>query len=48
MPQLFTIRAASLDDPARFQPQVVTYASRAYAWDQLDPALTKFDAMPPR
>ncbi|HVJ33127.1 MAG TPA: GFA family protein [Terriglobia bacterium] len=48
MPQLFTIRAASLDDPARFKPQVVTYASRAYAWDQLDPALTKFDAMPPR
>lgn len=48
MPQLFTIRAASLDDPARFKPQVVTYAARAYAWDQLDPALTKFDTMPPR
>jgi len=48
MPQLFTIRAASLDDPARFQPQAVTYAVRGYAWDHLDPALVKFDTMPPR
>jgi len=48
MPQMFTIRAASLDDPARFQPQAVTYASRAYTWDQLDPGLTKFATMPPQ
>ena len=47
MPQLFTIHAASLDEPARFKPQVVTYAVRGYAWDSLDPALTKFDRMPP-
>lgn len=47
MPDIFTVHAASLDDPARFQPQLVTYAVRAHAWDQLDPALPKFDRMPP-
>jgi len=47
MPDLFTIHAASLDDPGRFVPQVVTYAARGPAWDRLDPALVKFDRMPP-
>lgn len=46
MPDLFTVHAASLDDPARFEPQAVTYGSRGYAWDSLDPALPKFDTMP--
>ncbi len=46
MPDLFTVHAASLDDPGRFAPQVVTYATRGHAWDQLDPALTRFDTMP--
>jgi hypothetical protein len=45
-PDVFTVHAASLDDPSRFQPQVVTYAARGHAWDHLDPALTKFDKMP--
>lgn len=47
-PDVFTVHAGSLDDPGRFQPQVVTYAMRGHAWDRLDPALTKFDTMPPR
>ncbi|QNQ10273.1 GFA family protein [Sphingomonas alpina] len=47
MPDLFTIHAASLDDPGRYTPQMVTYAVRGHAWDQLDPALPKFDTMPP-
>jgi hypothetical protein len=47
MPDIFTIHAASLDDPARFKPQVVTYGVRGYGWDHLDPALPKFDKMPP-
>ena len=47
MPDLFTVPAASLDDPARFKPQAVTYAMRGQAWDHLDPALAKFDKMPP-
>jgi hypothetical protein len=47
MPDMFTVRAASLDDPARYKPQVVTYHVRGHAWDHLDPALPKFDKMPP-
>lgn len=47
MPDLFTIHAASLDDPSRYAPQVVTYAKRGYAWDHLDPRLRRFEAMPP-
>jgi hypothetical protein len=45
-PELFTVHAASLDDPGRYEPQVVTYAIRGHAWDRLDPALPKFDTMP--
>ena len=48
MPEIFTIRAASLDEPARYKPQVVTYAARGYGWDHLDAELTKFETMPPR
>ena len=47
MPDLFTVHAASLDDPSRYKPQVVTYGVRGYAWDHIDPALPKFDKMPP-
>ena len=47
MPDLFTVHAASLDDPSRYKPQMATYASRALAWDHIDPALPKFDKMPP-
>jgi hypothetical protein len=46
MPALFTIHAASLDDPTRYRPQMVTYRVRGYDWDHLDPALPKFDKMP--
>jgi hypothetical protein len=46
-PELFTIRAASLDEPARYKPQVVTFAARGYDWDSLDSGLTKFETMPP-
>lgn len=47
MPDIFTVRAASLDDPSRYKPDAVTYGARGYAWDHLDPALPKFDGMPP-
>ncbi len=47
MPDLFTIHAGSLDEPGRFQPQVVTYARSGHAWDRLDPALPSFATMPP-
>ena len=46
MPRLFVVHAASLDDPGRFKPTVITYASRAQQWDQLDPALERFATTP--
>lgn len=45
-PDVFTVHAASLDDPSRFRPQVVTYGVRGHAWDHIDPAVPKFDRMP--
>ena len=47
MPDIFTIRAASLDEPARYKPQAVTFAARGHHWDRLDPDLPKFAGMPP-
>ncbi|MBU2409900.1 MAG: GFA family protein, partial [Gammaproteobacteria bacterium] len=47
MPQIFTVHAASLDDPSRFVPQAVTYHRRGLPWDVLDPAMPAFDKMPP-
>ena len=47
MPSVFTVHAASLDEPARYRPQALTYAVRGHAWDAVDPALPAFDRMPP-
>jgi len=46
-PELFTIHAASLDDPGRYKPQMETYTVRGHGWDRVDPALRKFEKMPP-
>ncbi|MDD1521460.1 MULTISPECIES: GFA family protein [Bradyrhizobium] len=46
-PDVFTIRAASLDEPARYKPQAVTFAARGHEWDPLDAGLMKFEGMPP-
>ncbi|AYD01809.1 GFA family protein [Neorhizobium sp. NCHU2750] len=47
MPDYFIIRAASLDEPERYSPQMATWTDAAQAWDRLDPALTAFSKMPP-
>jgi hypothetical protein len=47
MPEVFTVHAASLDDPGQYVPQVVTYGMRGHAWDHVDSALPKFEKMPP-
>jgi hypothetical protein len=47
MPDCFVIRAASLDEPERYQPQIVTWTDGAQPWDRVDPALTLFARMPP-
>jgi hypothetical protein len=45
-PELRVIVVGSLDNPSGFSPQRVYYASRGHAWDQLDPALPRFDTLP--
>lgn len=47
MPDYFIIRAASLDEPERYQPQMITWTDGARSWDRIDPALTTFTRMPP-
>jgi len=46
MPDLFTVHAASLDEPGRYAPQMVLYGVSGHAWDRIDPTLRKFDRMP--
>jgi hypothetical protein len=46
-PAVFTVHAASLDDPGRYKPQLVTYRVRGHAWDHIDATLPGFDRMPP-
>lgn len=46
-PDFFTVHAGSLDDPGRYKPQAVMYRVSGHAWDHVDPALPKFDKLPP-
>jgi len=45
-PNLAAIRAASLDDPSWFKPQVDVWTSDAHSWDKMNPALPKFEKYP--
>ena len=45
-PDLVAIRTASLDDPGWFNPQVEVWTSDAQPWDQMNPALPKFEKYP--
>jgi hypothetical protein len=47
MPGVLFVRASSLDDPERFVPGMIVYASRAPSWAVLDPKLASFSEMPP-
>jgi hypothetical protein len=46
-PDVVYVRASSLDEPSRFVPQMIVYASRAPSWARLDPELATFAEMPP-
>jgi hypothetical protein len=48
MPDFFVVRAGSLDDPGRYNPQMVTWTASAQAWDRVDRELPAFEKMPPR
>ncbi len=45
-PHIVAIRTASLDDPSWFNPQVDVWTSDAHPWDQMNPALPKFEKYP--
>ncbi len=47
MPDIFIVRPASLDEPERYSPQLVTWTDAAQPWDRIDPALPSFPKMPP-
>lgn len=47
-PELIVFHATSLDDPGLFEPEQVLFGVRGHAWDAMDPALQKFERMPPR
>ena len=42
------ITASNLDNPSAFQPQFDIQVADVQAWDQLDPAIPKFEHYPPR
>jgi hypothetical protein len=46
-PEIFVIRAGSLDDPRRYKPEMVFWTATAQPWDLIDPEAVKFDRMPP-
>ena len=48
LPDYLVVRAASLDDPSRYAPQMVTWTASAQPWDHVDPDVPAFDKMPPR
>jgi hypothetical protein len=41
------VLASSLDDPSAFKSQMDIFVSDAQPWDQMDPAIPKFDQYPP-
>lgn len=47
MSQMAFVRAASLDDPSLFKPQMVVWTAMGQAWDRLDATLPAFERMPP-
>lgn len=46
VPELQGLRAASLDDPSLFQPQMHVWTDRAQPWDHMNLALRKFEKEP--
>jgi hypothetical protein len=41
------VLVGSLDDPSWFRPQMDIFVSDAQPWDQMDPAIPKFEQYPP-
>lgn len=47
VPDVIAISAASLDDPAEFQPGMHVYTASAQPWDRIPDDLPAFPALPP-
>ena len=47
MPELAMITAGSLDDPSQYAPGMDIFTASAQPWDHMDPAVAKFEKMPP-
>ena len=47
VPEIIVVRAGSLDDPERYRPEKLIWASTGPAWDRVDPSLPAFAKMPP-
>ena len=45
-PDIVAIRTASLDDASWFNPEMDVWTSDAHPWDQMNPALPKFEKYP--
>ena len=45
--QFIGILAGTLDDPSWFRPQMDIFVADAQPWDQMDPAIPKFQQYPP-
>lgn len=48
IPDFFVISPASLDEPDRFAPDSVLWTTAALPWDAMDPALQRFEKLPPQ
>ena len=46
-PHVVALKIGSLDDPSWFQPQMDIFVSDAQPWDQMNPAIPKFEQYPP-
>ena len=46
-PEVFVIRAGSLDDPSQYKPLTVFWTETGQPWDHLDPVAIRFERMPP-
>jgi hypothetical protein len=47
VPDMIGVYVGTLDDPARFKPQLVMFASRGHDWDHLDPTVPRVPLIRP-
>ncbi|MDO9417251.1 GFA family protein [Pararhizobium sp.] len=46
MPDVFIVTPASLDEPERYRPQMVSWTASGQVWDHLNPEVVTFERMP--